>query len=151
LKLSSALKPKTEEEEDPSTHTSKLTTEEDHSSNTDLDSCDKSDSTSFSDDTTDEKLLLSTWKNIFMKAFDQVDEELRQHSGIDCICSGTTAVTVVRQVLMLLLLQACKLQLIVLVIINPENIYILLCFLFFSVNLYYFWCTVKLGLRKSMS
>ncbi|PUZ62685.1 hypothetical protein GQ55_3G005600 [Panicum hallii var. hallii] len=97
LKLSSALKPKTEEEEDPSTHTSKLTTEEDHSSNTDLDSCDKSDSTSFSDDTTDEKLLLSTWKNVFVKAFDQVDEELRQHSGIDCICSGTTAVTVVRQ------------------------------------------------------
>jgi hypothetical protein len=102
LKLSSALKPKTEEE-DPSTHTSKLTTEEDHSSNTDLDSCDKSDSTSFSDDTTDEKLLFSTWKNVFVKAFDQVDEELRQHSGIDCICSGTTAVTVVRQVLMLLL------------------------------------------------
>ena len=108
MKLSSALKTKTEEE-DRSTHTSKLTTEEDHSSNTDLDSCDKSDSTSFSDDTSDEKLLLSTWKNIFVKAFDQVDEELRQHSGIDCICSGTTAVTVVRQVLMLLSFQACKL------------------------------------------
>jgi len=44
-----------------------------------------------------------------VKAFDQVDEELRQHSGIDCICSGTTAVTVVRQVLMLLSFQACKL------------------------------------------
>ncbi|KAF8706335.1 hypothetical protein HU200_030597 [Digitaria exilis] len=98
LKLSSALKPETEEEE-PSTDTLKLRTEEDpSSSNTDLDSSDKSDSTSFSDDTIrDEKQLLSTWKNILVKTFEQVDEELRQHSGINCICSGTTAVTVVRQ------------------------------------------------------
>nr|CAB3459129.1 unnamed protein product [Digitaria exilis] len=87
LKLSSALKPETEEEE-PSTDTLKLRTEEDpSSSNTDLDSSDKSDSTSFSDDTIrDEKQLLSTWKNILVKTFEQVDEELRQHSGINCIC-----------------------------------------------------------------
>ncbi|GJM88188.1 hypothetical protein PR202_ga04218 [Eleusine coracana subsp. coracana] len=69
---------------------------EDLSSNSDLDSFDKSDSTSFSD-TSDENQLLSTWKNIFLKTFEDVDQELRQHSGIDCICSGTTAVTVVRQ------------------------------------------------------
>ncbi|OEL24198.1 putative protein phosphatase 2C 73 [Dichanthelium oligosanthes] len=96
MKLSSVLKPKTEEE-DPSTDNLKLGTQEDPSSNTDLDSSDKSDSTSFSGDTSDEKHLLSTWKNVFVKTFEQVDEELRQHSGIDCICSGTTAVTVVRQ------------------------------------------------------
>nr|CAB3488844.1 unnamed protein product [Digitaria exilis] len=97
LKLSSALKPETEEEE-PSTNTLKLRTEEDPSSNTDLDSSDKSDSTSFSDDTKrDEKHLLSTWKDILVKTFEQVDEELRQHSGVNCICSGTTAVTVVKQ------------------------------------------------------
>ncbi|XP_062197435.1 probable protein phosphatase 2C 73 isoform X3 [Phragmites australis] len=74
----------------------KLKTEEDPSINTNLDSFDKSNSTS-SSDTSDENQLLTTWKNIFLKAFEDVDEELRQHSGIDCICSGTTAVTVVRQ------------------------------------------------------
>ncbi|CAN6339330.1 unnamed protein product [Urochloa humidicola] len=97
VKLSSALKLRTGEEEDPSTDSLKLRAEEDPSSNADLDSSDKSDSTSFSDDTSDEKHLLSTWRNILVDTFEQVDEELRQHSGIDCICSGTTAVTVVRQ------------------------------------------------------
>ncbi|KAJ1273746.1 hypothetical protein BS78_05G007800 [Paspalum vaginatum] len=123
MKLSSAFKPKTEEEY-PSTDTLKLRTEEDHgsntlkltrtveehssnnsnlrseedpsSNNTDLDSFDKSDSSS-SGDTIDENQLLCTWKNIFTKTFEEVDAELRQHSGIDCICSGTTAVAVVRQ------------------------------------------------------
>jgi hypothetical protein len=84
-KLSSYLKRKTED----------LST-----SSEDLDSFDKSGSTS-SSDTSDESQLPSTWKNIFVKAFEDVDQELRQHPGIDCICSGTTAVTVVRQVLIL--------------------------------------------------
>ncbi|CAD6258776.1 unnamed protein product [Miscanthus lutarioriparius] len=84
-------------EEDNSSNSLKLRTEEDPSSNTDLDSFDKSESSSFSDDPSDESQLLSTWKNIFVKTFEQVDEELRQHSGIDCICSGTTAVAAVRQ------------------------------------------------------
>ena len=88
-------------EEDNSSNSLKLRTEEDPSSNTDLDSFDKSDSSSFSDDPSDESQLLSTWKNTFVKTFEQVDEELRQHSGIDCICSGTTAVAAVRQVLIL--------------------------------------------------
>jgi serine/threonine protein phosphatase PrpC len=90
-KLSSYLKPKTE----------------DLSSSSDFDSFDKSGSTS-SSDTSDDSQLLSTWKNIFVKAFEDVDQELRQHPGIDCICSGTTAVTVVRQVL---ILRCCNLQL----------------------------------------
>ncbi|CAD6269070.1 unnamed protein product [Miscanthus lutarioriparius] len=84
-------------EEDDSSNSLKLRTEEDPSSNTDLDSFDKSDSSSSSDDTSYESQLFSTWKNIFVKTFEQVDEELRQHSGIDCICSGTTAVAAVRQ------------------------------------------------------
>ena len=88
-------------EEDDSSNSLKLRTEEDPSSNTDLDSFDKSDSSSSSDDTSYESQLFSTWKNIFVKTFEQVDEELRQHSGIDCICSGTTAVAAVRQVLIL--------------------------------------------------
>jgi hypothetical protein len=65
-----------------------------------LDSFDKSGSTS-SSDTSDDSQLLCTWKNIFVKTFEDVDQELRQHPGIDCICSGTTAVIVVRQVLIL--------------------------------------------------
>ncbi|CAL4897263.1 unnamed protein product [Urochloa decumbens] len=110
MKLSSALKPETEgdhlstdtlmklkAEENLSTDSLRLRAEEDPSSNTDLDSSDKSDSTSLSDDTSDEKHLLSTWRNMLVKTFEQMDEELRQHSGIDCICSGTTAVTAVRQ------------------------------------------------------
>ncbi|EES07864.1 probable protein phosphatase 2C 73 [Sorghum bicolor] len=122
VKLASALKPKTADEdsssdtlklkpqeddssndlkltteEDDSSNSLKLRTEEDPSSNTDLDSFDKSDSSSSSDDTSDESQLLSTWKNILVKTFEQVDGELRQHSGIDCICSGTTAVAAVRQ------------------------------------------------------
>jgi len=88
-------------EEDDSSNSLKLRTEEDPSSNTDLDSFDKSDSSSSSDDTSYESQLFSTWKNIFVKTFEQVDEELRQHSGIDSICSGTTAVAAVRQVLIL--------------------------------------------------
>ncbi|VAI30303.1 unnamed protein product [Triticum turgidum subsp. durum] len=65
-------------------------------SNADMDSFDKSDCTS-SSDTSEEHQLLSSWKSLIVKAFEDVDEELRQHSGIDCLCSGTTAVTVVRQ------------------------------------------------------
>uniref|UniRef100_A0A0E0MBL8 protein-serine/threonine phosphatase n=1 Tax=Oryza punctata TaxID=4537 RepID=A0A0E0MBL8_ORYPU len=81
MKLSSSLARKTEQ------HPSR---------NTDKETLDKSDCTSLND-TSNEKQLLSTWKNIFVKTFEDVDEDLRQHSGIDCICSGTTAVTVVRQ------------------------------------------------------
>ncbi|KAM0911409.1 hypothetical protein ACQ4PT_013487 [Festuca glaucescens] len=73
-------------------------TEEDApSSNADLDSFDKSDDSTTFSDTSDESQLISSWKSLIVKAFEDVDEELRQHSGIDCICSGTTAVTVVRQ------------------------------------------------------
>ncbi|KAM0849722.1 hypothetical protein ACQ4PT_053552 [Festuca glaucescens] len=73
-------------------------TEEDApSSNADLDSFDKSDDSTTFSDTSDESQLISSWKSLIVKAFEDVDGELRQHSGIDCICSGTTAVTVVRQ------------------------------------------------------
>jgi serine/threonine protein phosphatase PrpC len=86
-KLSSALAaPKTEEEAP--------------CSNAELDSFDKSDDSTTSSDTSDESQLISSWKSLIVKAFEDVDEELRQHSGIDCICSGTTAVTVVRQVML---------------------------------------------------
>ncbi|XP_072974759.1 probable protein phosphatase 2C 73 [Typha angustifolia] len=41
--------------------------------------------------------LLSSWKAIFVKAFEDLDEELSQQLSIDCICSGTTAVSIVKQ------------------------------------------------------
>jgi hypothetical protein len=37
-------------------------------------------------------------KESFLKAFRVVDRELRFHPAIDCFCSGTTAVTLVKQV-----------------------------------------------------
>ena len=39
-------------------------------------------------------------KQSFLKAFKVMDRELRVHQNIDCFCSGTTAVTLVKQVLM---------------------------------------------------
>ncbi|KAJ3680900.1 hypothetical protein LUZ60_015389 [Juncus effusus] len=38
----------------------------------------------------------STWKNNVIKAFEDLDEELSRQTGIDCICSGTTAVSIVK-------------------------------------------------------
>ncbi|NP_001141275.1 putative protein phosphatase 2C family protein [Zea mays] len=118
VELAAALKPRTgDEDPSASSDASKPKPDEDGSgengedgsgkngdasSNADLDSFDKSGgSGSSSDVTSDEsqqqQLLLSTWKNVFVRAFEQVDEELRRLSGIDCICSGTTAVAAVRQ------------------------------------------------------
>ncbi|KAJ6379606.1 hypothetical protein OIU76_016280 [Salix suchowensis] len=36
-------------------------------------------------------------KESFLKAFKVMDRELRVHANIDCFCSGTTAVTLVKQ------------------------------------------------------
>eukprot|EP00249_Psilotum_nudum_P020379 c27677_g1_i1 orf=849-2384(+) len=41
--------------------------------------------------------VFSLWKELHMKAFRVMDKELTVHPTIDCFCSGTTAVTVVRQ------------------------------------------------------
>ena len=43
--------------------------------------------------------ILSTLKDSFLKAFRVMDKELKLHPHIDCYCSGTTAVTLVKQVL----------------------------------------------------
>lgn len=42
--------------------------------------------------------LFSSWKAGFLKAFKEVDDQLSRGTNIDCICSGTTAVSVVKQV-----------------------------------------------------
>ena len=39
-------------------------------------------------------------KEAFLKAFKLMDKELKLHPTIDCFCSGTTAVTLVKQVIL---------------------------------------------------
>ncbi|CAK9140126.1 unnamed protein product [Ilex paraguariensis] len=41
--------------------------------------------------------VFQTLKESFLKAFKVMDRELRMHTNIDCFCSGTTAVTIVKQ------------------------------------------------------
>lgn len=41
--------------------------------------------------------IFLTLKQSFLKAFKVMDKELRVHPNIDCFCSGTTAVTLVKQ------------------------------------------------------
>lgn len=38
-------------------------------------------------------------KQSFLKSFKMMDKELKFHPTIDCFCSGTTAVTVIKQVI----------------------------------------------------
>lgn len=41
---------------------------------------------------------LQAFKDLFLKAFKVMDRELRMYANIDCFCSGTTAVTLIKQV-----------------------------------------------------
>ncbi|KAI4302055.1 hypothetical protein L6164_035273 [Bauhinia variegata] len=41
--------------------------------------------------------IFQTLKESFLKAFSVMDRELKMHPSIDCFCSGTTAVTLVKQ------------------------------------------------------
>ncbi|KAK8541825.1 hypothetical protein V6N13_137587 [Hibiscus sabdariffa] len=41
--------------------------------------------------------IFKTLKESFLKAFKVMDRDLRLHTNIDCFCSGTTAVTLVKQ------------------------------------------------------
>lgn len=41
-----------------------------------------------------------SWKASLIKAFDAVDEELSMESAMDSYCSGTTAVNIIKQVLL---------------------------------------------------
>lgn len=38
------------------------------------------------------------WKQTYLKTYAAIDEELKGHSGIDCFRSGSTALTIVKQV-----------------------------------------------------
>ncbi|KAI3812219.1 hypothetical protein L1987_16926 [Smallanthus sonchifolius] len=39
----------------------------------------------------------SSWKDAFLKSYKSMDKELRFHPSLDCFCSGSTAVTIVKQ------------------------------------------------------
>lgn len=41
---------------------------------------------------------ISLWKNSFIKAFEDLDQDLKRQTSIDCICSGTTAVSIIKVV-----------------------------------------------------
>lgn len=49
------------------------------------------------DSSTEDKLDY-LWREAFLKSYKAMDKELRSHPNLDCFCSGSTAVTVVRQV-----------------------------------------------------
>lgn len=42
--------------------------------------------------------MFDVWKEAHLTGYRIMDKELRSHPGIDCFCSGTTAVTVLKQV-----------------------------------------------------
>ncbi|XP_022737657.1 LOW QUALITY PROTEIN: probable protein phosphatase 2C 52 [Durio zibethinus] len=44
-----------------------------------------------------EDTLNSLWREAFMKSYKAMDKELRSHPNLDCFCSGSTAVTIVKQ------------------------------------------------------
>ncbi|ONI18730.1 hypothetical protein PRUPE_3G235000 [Prunus persica] len=48
-------------------------------------------------DASAEEKLNVTWREAFLKSYKAMDKELRSHPNLDCFCSGSTAVTLVKQ------------------------------------------------------
>lgn len=46
-----------------------------------------------------EDQLNSLWREAFLKGYKAMDKELRSHPNLDCFCSGSTAVTIIKQVM----------------------------------------------------
>ncbi|KAK6142541.1 hypothetical protein DH2020_022889 [Rehmannia glutinosa] len=57
----------------------------------------KSDVVDSVKDTSVEDKVESSWREAFLKSYKAMDKELRSHPNVDCFCSGSTAVTVVKQ------------------------------------------------------
>lgn len=47
---------------------------------------------------TPQEKLNSLWREAFLKSYKAMDKELKLHPNLDCFCSGSTAVTIVKQV-----------------------------------------------------
>lgn len=50
------------------------------------------------EEASEEDKLKLLWEEAFLKAFSAMDKELRSHPNVECFCSGSTAVTVIKQV-----------------------------------------------------
>lgn len=48
-------------------------------------------------DGSQEDKLSSLWRRVFLKSYKAMDKELKSHPKVDCFCSGSTAVTLVKQ------------------------------------------------------
>ncbi|XP_073028006.1 probable protein phosphatase 2C 52 isoform X2 [Primulina eburnea] len=48
-------------------------------------------------DTSAKQKVESLWSQAFLKSYKAMDKELRSHPNLDCFCSGSTAVTIVKQ------------------------------------------------------
>lgn len=44
----------------------------------------------------EDEALLSAWREAFVKSYKAMDKELRSHPTLDCFCSGSTAVTLLK-------------------------------------------------------
>ncbi|KAK4749789.1 hypothetical protein SAY87_027238 [Trapa incisa] len=49
------------------------------------------------EDGSEEEKLNSLWREAFLKSYKAMDKELKSHPNMDCFCSGSTAVTIVKQ------------------------------------------------------
>ncbi|KAM7271384.1 hypothetical protein ACFE04_030598 [Oxalis oulophora] len=49
------------------------------------------------DGSADEDKLNTVWKDAFLKAYKAMDKDLRSHPNLDCFCSGSTAITIIKQ------------------------------------------------------
>lgn len=58
----------------------------------------KSDGGDSEKDGSAEDKLSSLWREAFLKSYKAMDKELRSHPNLDCFCSGSTAVTIIKQV-----------------------------------------------------
>lgn len=59
---------------------------------------DSSNSSDFNEREQNHPEIFKTLKQTFRKAFKSMDNELKSHPYIDSYCSGTTAVTLIKQV-----------------------------------------------------
>jgi serine/threonine protein phosphatase PrpC len=59
----------------------------------------KSNDASNQDQKEEEPKIFAVWKESYLRAFKVMDKELKLHPTLDCFCSGSTAVTIVKQVI----------------------------------------------------
>lgn len=86
------------------------------------------------EDTEKHTEVFQTLKESFLKAYKVMDRELRSYTNIDCLCSGTTAVTLVKQV-------RCHIQ-------KVEASWILSYFNLKMNNVFCFFCRVRILLLE---